>query len=159
MYRIGHGVDLHRFAKDRRLVLAGVTIPFDMGLLGHSDADVVTHALMDALLGARGLPDIGHFFPPSDMKWKDASSMKMLEIVISKVCTDGWSIVNADMTIVAEAPKISAYREEMQHNLATILKIKTDCLSIKATTAEGMGMIGKGEGIYASATVLIKKNS
>jgi 2-C-methyl-D-erythritol 2,4-cyclodiphosphate synthase len=157
MYRVGHGVDLHRFSPDRKLILGGVTIPFEKGLLGHSDADVVVHALMDALLGARGLPDIGHFFPPQDAKWKDASSMALLEIVIDQVCAGGWAVVNADITLVAEAPKISPYSEQIKNNLAKALKINENSVSIKATTAEGMGMIGKGEGMYCSATVLVEK--
>ncbi|QTA91126.1 2-C-methyl-D-erythritol 2,4-cyclodiphosphate synthase [Desulfonema magnum] len=153
--RIGTGYDIHRLVPGRKLVLGGVTIPFEMGLLGHSDADVLLHAICDALLGAAGLGDIGLHFPDTDPEFKNIYSIKLLAMTCKMVCDKGFSIINADSTIFAEAPKLSPYREEMKNNIARTMEISRDCVNIKATTTEGLGMIGKGEGIGAMAVVLI----
>ena len=154
---VGFGYDVHKFKKNRKLFLGGVKISDTNGLDGHSDADVLIHALMDALLGAAGQKDIGHFFPNTDMKYKNISSVEMLKIVVKTLKTKKYKIVNVDMTVVAEKPKIYPYIDDMKKVLSETLKIKKDFISIKATTNEGMGFIGRTEGICAMAIVSLKK--
>lgn len=153
--RIGHGVDAHAFSEGRALVLGGVNIPFEKGLAGHSDADVVIHAVMDALLGAAGLGDIGKHFPNTDNHYKNISSVLLLENVVSMIQDRHYYIGNVDVTIIAQEPKVNPYIPAMQKVLAPILKIPVDAISIKATTTEKMGFIGRAEGIAAFATALI----
>ena len=153
--RIGHGYDVHRFAKNRRLILCGVEIPYDEGLLGHSDADVATHALMDALLGAAALGDIGKLFPDTDSKWKDASSLSLLDVVMDKIYLNGYHIQNIDLTIIAQQPKISPYISDMKRILCQKLQISENQINIKATTEEGLGFTGRKEGISAHCVVLL----
>jgi 2-C-methyl-D-erythritol 2,4-cyclodiphosphate synthase len=154
-FAVGMGYDVHQFAKDRLLILGGVTIPAPMGLLGHSDADVLLHALCDALLGAAGLPDIGHFFPNTDEKWQGADSRLLLRESMAAVAEKGWKLGNADLVLVAEKPKIAGYIPQMKENIASDLKVTTDQIGIKATTNETMGFIGRGEGIAALGNVLL----
>ena len=154
--RIGNGYDVHRLVKGRKLVLGGVTIPFAKGLLGHSDADVLLHAVCDALLGAAGLGDIGLLFPDTDIKYKGISSMKLLYKTCSMIADKGFSVVNLDTVIFAEAPKIFPYREEMIKNIARTTGIEAENINIKATTTEGLGFTGRGEGIGAMCVVLIE---
>lgn len=154
--RVGMGHDVHKLVSDRDLVLGGVKIPFDLGLLGHSDADVLVHAICDALLGAAGLGDIGQHFPDSDPEFKDIYSIKLLERVHKKLIAQGFSVVNIDATVFAEKPKLSPYRIEMQNTIAHTLKLYPDCVNIKATTTEGLGLIGQGEGMAAMAVALIE---
>ncbi len=156
--RIGHGFDAHRFTPDRPLYLGGVCIPNEEGLLGHSDADVCIHALMDAMLGAAALGDIGKLFPPSDMQFKDIRSTRLLEIVNEKIRAEGYTLGNADITIIAQKPRISPYVEEMCHALAGILETDPGNINVKATTTEKMGFTGRGEGIAAEAVCLLIKN-
>lgn len=157
--RVGMGYDVHRLVKGRKLVLGGVTIPFEKGLDGHSDADVLTHAFCDALLGAAGLGDIGMHFPDSDPAYQGISSMILLEKVFGMVQDQDYRLVNADMTVLAEAPKLSLHRRRIQEGLARAAGVATDRISVKATTLEGLGSIGKGEGIGAMCTVLLMKKS
>ncbi|MCP4689407.1 MAG: 2-C-methyl-D-erythritol 2,4-cyclodiphosphate synthase [Desulfobacterales bacterium] len=152
--RIGMGYDVHRLVSGRRLVLGGVEIPFEKGLLGHSDADALLHAVCDALLGAAGLGDIGEHFPDTDPAFKGISSMKLLARTFERV-KSGFSVVNLDATVFAEAPKLSPYKKEMRENIAGVLEIALDRVNIKATTSEGLGMIGKGEGIGAMCVALL----
>ncbi len=147
-FRIGHGVDIHRLVPGRRLILGGVEIPWDKGLLGHSDADVVCHALSNALLGAIGAGDIGRHFPDSDPRYKDASSLELLRVVMG--------LVKVDLTILAEQPKLAPYREEMQKRLAEVLEVEPAAVNLKATTAEKLGFIGREEGMMAEAVVLLE---
>lgn len=154
--RIGNGYDVHAFAPERRLVLCGVDIPSQMGLLGHSDADVAVHALMDALLGAAGLRDIGYYFPDTDLQYKGANSMLLLGKVMELINKEGYSVGNADITIMAQAPKISPYIDQMQNNIAQSLKVDINCVSVKATTTEKLGFVGRKEGIAAQAVVLLE---
>jgi 2-C-methyl-D-erythritol 2,4-cyclodiphosphate synthase len=154
--RIGMGYDVHRLIRGRKLVLGGVAIPFKKGLLGHSDADVLVHAVCDALLGAAGLGDIGLHFPDTDPEYKDVSSIKILAKTYKLVSGKKFKIINLDSTIFAEAPKLSPYTEEMKKNIARTIEIERECVNIKATTVEGLGMIGKGEGIGAMCVVLIQ---
>ena len=156
--RIGIGYDIHQLKRGRRLVLGGVTIPFEKGLLGHSDADVLLHAVCDALLGAAGLGDIGLYFPDTDNEFKDMESIKLLDRTNKMVREKGFTIINIDSTIFAEAPKLSPYRKEMEINIAQTLEIDPCRINIKATTTEGLGMIGKGEGIGAMSVVLLRRN-
>lgn len=153
-FRIGHGYDVHRLCEGRRLILCGVDIPFEMGLLGHSDADVAVHALMDAVLGALALGDIGKLFPDSDPQYKDCSSMKLLDRVIELMRERGYSLGNLDITIVAERPKLSTYIGQMRENLAAAFGSDISRVSVKATTEEGLGLAGKG--IAAHAAVIIE---
>jgi 2-C-methyl-D-erythritol 2,4-cyclodiphosphate synthase len=154
--RVGLGYDVHKLVEGRQLILGGVDIPFKKGLLGHSDADVLTHAVCDALLGAAQLGDIGLHFPDTDPEYKDISSIKLLHKVHRMLNDKGFTIVNIDTVIFAEAPKLSAFRHAMQTTLAKALNLTTDQLNIKATTTEGLGMIGQGEGIGAMVVVLIQ---
>lgn len=153
--RIGHGYDVHRLVPDRRLVLCGEEIPYELGLLGHSDADVAVHALMDAVLGALALGDIGHLFPDSDPKYKGADSMLLLGEVIGIMRENGFALGNADITIIAEKPKFAPHIEKMRGNLAGAFGCEIGRISVKATTEEGLGL--GGEGIGANAVVLLKK--
>lgn len=154
--RIGHGYDVHRLCENRKLILGAVTIPYEKGLLGHSDADVLLHAISDALLGAAAMGDIGKLFPDSDDSYKNADSLKLLEIVCEKVREQGYSIVNIDSTVLAQRPKLRPYIDKMRENIACACKIDTDCVSVKATTEEGLGFTGAGEGIAAHAVCLIE---
>jgi 2-C-methyl-D-erythritol 2,4-cyclodiphosphate synthase len=153
--RIGQGYDVHRLVPGRRLVLGGEVIPFDKGLDGHSDADVLLHALSDAILGAAGLGDLGTYFPPGDPEWKDASSVRLLEIAVQMARDRGYHIENCDLTLVAEAPKLAPFRERIRHRIAGELGIPIESVGLKATTNEGLGAIGRGEGIAAFAVVLL----
>ena len=153
--RIGMGYDIHRLVEGRKLVLGGVTIPFEKGLLGHSDADVLLHAVCDALLGAAGLGDIGLHFPDTDSEYKDVASIKILAKTYELISGKGFSIMNLDSTIFADAPKLSPYRDAMQKNISRTIEIEQDRVNVKATTFEGLGMIGKGEGIGAMCVALI----
>lgn len=152
---VGMGYDIHRLVPGRKLVLGGMIIPFEKGLLGHSDADVLIHALCDALLGAAGLGDIGVHFPDTDPEFKDISSMKLLVRTDEMIRKKGLGIQNIDSTIFAEAPKLNPYRETMRKNIGQALDLEPDRINIKATTAEGLGVIGKGEGIGAMCVVLL----
>ncbi len=153
--RIGMGYDIHRLVTGRKLVLGGVTVPYEKGLLGHSDADVLIHALCDALLGAIGQGDIGRHFPDTASEFKDISSMIILSRTWDMVCAKGFSLENADATIFAEQPKMAPYRTAMRQNIAGTIKVDTHCINIKATTTERLGMIGRGEGIGAMCVVLL----
>ncbi|MBE7559070.1 2-C-methyl-D-erythritol 2,4-cyclodiphosphate synthase [bacterium] len=157
--RVGIGYDAHRLAAGRRLVLGGVDIPHERGLLGHSDADVLAHAITDAILGARALGDIGHYFPPCDERWKDAASLDLLRRVLALPELAGWQVVNVDSVVVAERPRLSPHVAEMTRRLSAVLGCPAECVSIKATTNEGMGPEGQGEGITARAVVLLKKET
>ncbi|MBW2574327.1 MAG: 2-C-methyl-D-erythritol 2,4-cyclodiphosphate synthase [Deltaproteobacteria bacterium] len=154
--RIGIGYDVHRLIEGRKLVLGGVVIPFEKGLLGHSDADVLVHAVCDALLGAAGLGDIGMHFPDTDPEYKDISSIKILDKTYELVNSKNFKIANIDSTIFADAPKLLSYKEAMEKNIARSIEIEPECVNVKATTFEGLGMIGKGEGIGAMCIVLIQ---
>lgn len=155
--RIGHGYDSHAFADGRRLILGGVEIEHDRGLEGHSDADAVAHAVTDALLGAAALGDIGRHFPPSDPQWKDADSLKLLAHAVRLLEGRNYQVVNVDVTVVAEEPKIGPHAPAMQERLASVLGIAPDHISIKAKSNEGLGWIGRGEGIAAFAVALIDR--
>lgn len=156
MFRIGTGFDIHRLVPGRRLVLCGVEFEFPFGLFGHSDADAPTHALMDALLGAAALGDIGHLFPDTDPAWKGADSIRLLEAVVALLREKGWRVVNADVTILAEAPKIAPRVREMRERLAAPLGVPVDAVSVKATTMEKLGPVGAREGIAAQAVALLE---
>ena len=151
--RVGSGIDIHCFAVDRKLILGGVEIPYERGLLGHSDADALLHALCDALLGAAGFEDIGHQFPDTDPKYKDVSSLIFLRKTMLLLESKAFRVINADCNIVLQSPKIYKFIPEMKKNISAILK--TDNMSIKATTSESLGFIGRNEGICCLATVLI----
>ncbi len=158
MIRIGHGYDVHRLTEGRALILGGVEIPWTLGLLGHSDADVLTHAVMDALLGAAGMGDIGRHFPDSDPAYRGISSLLLLERVCALLRDAGWQLGNLDVTVVAQAPKLAGYLETMERNLAEALAADPEQINIKATTEEQLGFTGRGEGIAAHAVALIEKN-
>lgn len=153
--RTGIGYDVHRFAEGRALVLGGVTIPHQRGLLGHSDADVVLHAIADAVLGAAALGDIGQHFPPGDGAWKDADSRDLLRQAVAMVHEAGWALVNLDASIIAEAPKVNPYSASMRLEIREVTGLPIDAISIKATTNEGMGFVGREEGIAAIAVATI----
>lgn len=155
-FRIGHGVDVHRLVPGRKLILGGVEIPWDKGLLGHSDADVVCHALSNALLGALGAGDIGQHFPDSDPQYKDVSSLALLRSVMARVKARGFRLGNTDVTILAEKPKLAPYREAMQKRLAEVLEVDPAAVNIKATSGEKLGFIGREEGMMAEAVVLLE---
>ena len=154
--RIGQGYDVHRLVEGRALILGGVTIPYEKGLLGHSDADVLTHALMDALLGAAALGDIGQLFPDKDPAYEGADSLKLLKTVCALLKEHGFSVVNADVTVVAQRPKLAPYREEMRRRLSEAMELDVSRVSVKATTEEGLGFTGSGEGISAMAVALLE---
>lgn len=153
--RIGQGYDVHRLTEGRKLVLGGVVIPYEKGLLGHSDADVLTHAVMDALLGAAALGDIGQLFPDTDERYAGADSLKLLSAACELLRSHGWEIVNTDATVVAQRPKLMPYIPEMRRRLAESMGISVQCVSVKATTEEHLGFTGRGEGISAMAVVLL----
>lgn len=156
-FRIGNGFDVHRLVEGRRCIICGVDIPSERGLLGHSDADVALHALTDALLGALALGDIGRHFPDTDPKWEGADSRRLLRAVVEMVRQRGYTAVNVDITIMAQAPKMAPHIEAMRANVAADLGIDIDCVSVKATTTERLGFTGRGEGIAAQAVALIAK--
>jgi len=155
--RIGHGYDAHRFCGDRKLILGGVTIPYEKGLLGHSDADVVTHCIIDSILGAAALGDIGGMFPDNDGKFKDIYSVELLKIAVRKVFEKGYNVSNIDVTIICQEPKLKGYVGDMKKLLANIMDIGDDDINIKATTEEKMGFTGRLEGISAHCVSLIIK--
>lgn len=155
--RIGNGYDIHQLGPNRPLILGGVNIPHELGLVGHSDADVLTHAIMDALLGALSLGDIGHYFPPSDPQWKGADSLKLLYQVNGLLVDRGWQVVNIDSVIVAERPKLKPHLSAMGDRLSNVLNLQPDRISIKATTNEKLGPVGREEGIAAYAVTLLEK--
>lgn len=154
--RVGMGYDMHRLVSGRRLILGGVEIPYDRGLLGHSDADALAHAVCDALLGAAGLGDIGLHFPDSEETWADIDSLELLHKVKTMIAPE-WRIANIDATVLAQAPKIAPFREKMRANLAAALDIGPERINIKATTTEGLGAIGRGEGIGAQCVALLRR--
>ena len=154
--RIGQGYDVHRLAEGRKLILGGVEIPYERGLLGHSDADVLTHAVMDALLGAAALGDIGCHFPDSDPAYAGADSLRLLDEVVSRLRQRGYRVGNVDATVLAQAPKLAPYLEQMRRNLAWRLQVPVDAVSVKATTEEGLGFTGTGDGIAAHAVCLVE---
>jgi len=156
-FRIGHGYDVHRLVPERKLVLGGVDIPHDCGLDGHSDADVLVHAIMDALLGAAALGDIGQHFPPSDERYRGADSLALLRDVRAKVSKAGYAISNIDSTVVAQAPKLAPHIPHMQLNIARACNLRTSQVNIKATTEEGLGFTGTGQGIAAHTVVLVEE--
>ena len=157
MMRIGHGMDVHRLVEGRKLILCGVEVPHTLGLLGHSDADVATHALMDALLGAAALGDIGKLFPDTDAAYAGISSILLLERVAERLREAGYAVVNLDATVLAQAPKLAPYRERMRENLARALSLDASRVSVKATTEEGLGFTGEGLGIAAHAVALLER--
>ncbi|MBQ8029706.1 MAG: 2-C-methyl-D-erythritol 2,4-cyclodiphosphate synthase [Clostridia bacterium] len=154
--RIGHGYDVHRLTENRKLIIGGVEIPFEKGLLGHSDADVLLHAISDALLGASALGDIGLLFPDNDEKFKGADSLELLKIVCERVRNSGFEIENIDATILCQRPKLRPYIDEMRKRISSACSIELNCVSVKATTEEGLGFTGNGEGIAAHAVCLLK---
>lgn len=153
--RIGHGYDVHRLTKGRPLILGGVTVPYERGLLGHSDADVLAHAVMDALLGAAALGDIGGMFPDSDERWRGADSLRLLEQVTARLAENGWAIGNVDATVLAQAPKLVPHIPEMRRRLAAAMCIDVTQVSVKATTEEHLGFTGAGEGMACHAVALL----
>ena len=157
--RIGYGYDVHRLVPGRALVLGGVTVPFEKGLLGHSDADVLTHAVMDALLGAAALGDIGKLFPDSDARYAGADSTALLRQVTAVLAEAGWAVVNVDATVAAQEPRLAPYIPEMRERLAAAMGLDAGCVSVKATTEEGLGFTGSGEGIAAHAAALGEKTA
>ncbi|MFQ9426731.1 MAG: 2-C-methyl-D-erythritol 2,4-cyclodiphosphate synthase [Anaerovoracaceae bacterium] len=157
-FRAGSGYDVHRLAEGRKLILCGEEITFEKGLLGHSDADVAVHALMDAMLGAAGLGDIGRHFPDTDMKYKDISSMKLLKEVKALLEEKGWTLNNADITIMAQRPKLLPHIEKMKLNVAEALEKDVSCINVKATTTEKLGFVGREEGIAAEAVCILTRN-
>ena len=156
-FRIGQGYDVHKLTEDRRLIIGGVDIPWEKGLLGHSDADVLAHAIMDALLGAAALGDIGHLFPDSDERYAGADSLKLMETVGRFLGEKGWEIVNVDSTVVAQRPKLAPHIGQMRVNIAAALGLDSGCVSVKATTEEKLGFTGREEGIAAQAIALIRE--
>ncbi len=154
--RIGHGYDVHALVEGRDLILGGVKIPFEKGLMGHSDADVLAHAISDALLGAAALGDIGVLFPDNDPQYKGADSLKLLSAVVAAVRRKGYSISNIDATVIAQRPKLRPFIDEMRRNLASACNLDLDAVSVKATTEEHLGFTGRGEGISAHAVCLLE---
>ncbi len=159
MYRIGLGIDVHRFTENRKLYLGGIEIPYKYGLEGHSDADVLIHSIMDAILGALGKPDIGYFFPPNDPKYKNIRSTILLEKIINLMNSEEFEIENLDCTIIAQVPKILPYRDLIIKNLSSLIKIPENKINVKATTTEKMGFLGRKEGIMSISIVLLKTRS
>ena len=156
-FRIGHGYDVHKLVEGRRLILGGVEIPHSVGLLGHSDADVLTHALMDALLGAAALGDIGHLFPDKDPAYEGADSIELLKAVTERIRAAGYAVSNADCTVLAQAPKLAPHIALMRTRLAAAMGVAVEQVSVKATTEEGLGFTGAKEGIAAHAVALLEK--
>ena len=157
MFRIGNGFDIHPLKKGRKLILGGIQIPFEKGLFGHSDADVLIHSLIDSLLGAAGLPDIGYFFPDTSPQFKDIDSAILLQEAYLKVKAQNYSLQNMDSTILCEKPKLVSYIPNMKKNISQILETDIESINIKSTTAEGLGLIGRSEGIAALSNILLKK--
>lgn len=155
--RIGHGLDVHRLVNGRPLILGGVRIPHRLGLDGHSDADALIHAVIDALLGAAGRPDIGSLFPNTDKRWKDRDSRELLRIAWRQLRREGWLLINLDSTVLAQAPRLSPFFSAMKAELAAILGVALSCIGIKATTTEKAGFVGRQEGLVASAVVLLRR--
>ncbi len=155
--RIGHGYDVHKLVEGRKLILGGVEIPHEKGLLGHSDADVLLHAISDSLLGAAALGDIGHLFPDTDPEYEGADSLKLLERVAETLAENGWHVTNIDSTVLAQKPKLAPYIEQMRENIACACKLDVDCVSVKATTEEGLGFTGEQLGIAAHSVCLIEE--
>jgi 2-C-methyl-D-erythritol 2,4-cyclodiphosphate synthase len=155
--RVGIGYDVHRLVAGRPLILGGITIPFPKGLLGHSDADVLLHAITDAVLGAAGLGDIGTYFPPTDAAWKNADSRDLLRAAVGHLRAAGWSAINIDATVVCEAPKLLPYTEAIRASIAETVGIAAACVSVKGKTSEGLGFTGRGEGIAAHVVALIQR--
>ena len=155
LMRIGHGYDVHRLVEERKLILGGVEIPYEKGLQGHSDADVLTHAVMDALLGAAGLGDIGKHFPDTDPAYKGADSLKLLDHVMEVLQVKGWQVGNVDATIIAQRPKLAGFIPQMRDNLAARMGVMPEQVNVKATTEEKLGFTGSGEGIAAHAVCLL----
>lgn len=158
-FRVGMGYDVHKLVENRKLILCGIDVPYELGLLGHSDADVALHALMDALLGAAALGDIGKHFPDTDMRFKDADSVKLTEHVVNILKERGWSINNVDVTIIAQKPKLASFIPAMRTKVAAVLEMDEECVNIKATTTEKLGFTGRGEGIAAEAVASLVKLS
>lgn len=156
-FRVGVGYDVHKLVPERKLILCGVEVPYEMGLLGHSDADVALHALSDALLGAAALGDIGKHFPDTDERFKGADSAKLLEHVVSLVQEKGWQINNVDVTIIVQRPKLASYIPAMRSRVAQVLGIDEDCVNVKATTTEKLGFTGRGEGIASEVVASLVK--
>lgn len=159
MFRIGQGFDVHAFAENRPLIIGGIEIPYELGLLGHSDADVLLHTISDALLGAIGEGDIGKHFPDTDPAFKDADSAKLLIHVYQLVKDKGYELVNADCTIIAQAPKMAPYIQSMRSRIAELLETTSDLINVKATTTEKLGFTGRKEGIASQAVVLLQKKA
>jgi 2-C-methyl-D-erythritol 2,4-cyclodiphosphate synthase len=159
MFRIGQGYDVHQLVEGRPLIIGGITIPYEKGLLGHSDADVLLHTVADACLGAIGAGDIGKHFPDTDPEFKDADSAKLLQYIWAIVKKEGYSLGNADCTIIAQSPKMAPYIEEMRDRIAELLDASIDRINVKATTTEKLGFTGRGEGIAAQAVVLLVKSN
>ena len=157
MMRVGHGYDVHRLVEGRKLILGGVDIPWEKGLLGHSDADVLVHAVMDALLGAAGLWDIGHAFPDNDPAYAGIDSMLLLARVRDMLTEKGYTVGNVDATILAQRPKLASHIPQMRRNIAQVLGVEEDCVNVKATTEEGLGFTGSGEGMAAHAVALLNR--
>jgi 2-C-methyl-D-erythritol 2,4-cyclodiphosphate synthase len=157
MFRVGIGYDVHKFSKGRRLILGGVEIPFELGLHGYSDADVLIHSICDAILGALGEPDIGSKFPDTDPRYRDISSLILLRETVALSKSKGFHIENVDSVVVCEKPKIGSYVSQIRGRLSSILEISEDCIGVKATTTDGIGFTGRVEGIAAHTVVLIKK--
>ena len=153
--RVGCGYDVHKLVSGRKLILCGVEVPYELGLLGHSDADVALHALMDALLGAAAMGDIGKHFPDTDARFKGADSMKLTEHVVSLLAEAGWQINNVDVTIIAQRPKLAGFIPAMREHVASVLGVELDAVNVKATTTEKLGFTGRGEGISAEAVASI----
>jgi 2-C-methyl-D-erythritol 2,4-cyclodiphosphate synthase/2-C-methyl-D-erythritol 4-phosphate cytidylyltransferase/2-C-methyl-D-erythritol 2,4-cyclodiphosphate synthase len=158
MIRTGLGYDLHRLKRKRRFLLAGVEIPSRRGEVGHSDGDVLAHAVCDAILGASGLADIGELFPPSDNSWKDADSMQLLDMAFSIVKKAGWKVVNIDCVIICETPKVLPYRDVIRYSLAKALEVPVENVFLKGKTAEGLGSIGRGKAVEVLAQCLLEKS-
>lgn len=156
MLRIGHGYDVHAFADDRKCIIGGVEIPYEKGLLGHSDADVLLHAISDSLLGAAALGDIGKHFPDTDPQYKGADSIVLLENVVSLISSKGYTVNNIDATVIAQAPKMAPYIQQMRQNIANALKVDVDFVNVKATTEEKLGFTGRKEGVSAHCVCLIE---
>ena len=157
MYRIGHGYDVHKLVEERKLILGGVDVPYEKGLLGHSDADVLVHAVCDALLGAAALGDIGKHFPDTDSQYKNADSLKLLEHVCFLIREKGYEICNIDATVIAQRPKLASYIPEMRRKIAAACSVDDDLVNVKATTEEKLGFTGEGLGISAHSVSMIKK--
>ena len=154
--RVGHGYDVHRFSEGRKLILGGVEVPFEKGLLGHSDADVLLHAISDSLLGACALGDIGKHFPDTDENFKDADSLELLKKVVELIKLKGFTVNNIDATVIAQAPKLAPFIDKMRENIAIVLGVSVDCVSVKATTEEKLGFTGAKEGISAHCVCLVE---